>query len=239
MLFNNCLSIRKMSKKKKEVHESGFESVEHALTRSEQYIEENKKSLSIIVAVIILVVGAYLLYTRVILAPKELEASSQIFRAEQYFELDSFQLALDGDGDAYGLLEIIDEYGSTSTANLANYYAGICYLRLGEYENAIEFLKQFDSNDKLISVIALGALGDAHVELDEYNEAISLYIKASSKNKNDFTSAIYLKKAGLAYEATDNFKKAITSYETIKREYPNSDEAKDIDKYIQAAKMKL
>lgn len=227
-----------MSKKKSEAHETGFESVEMALSRTEQYIEENKKSLSIIVGVIVLVVGGYLLYNKLILQPKEVEARSQIFRAEQYFEKDSFLLALEGDGDALGLIDIIDEYGITNTANLAYYYAGISYLRIGEYENAIEHLKKFDSNDKLVSVVALGAIGDAYVELDDYAEAVSFFEKASNKNPNDFTSAIYLKKAGLTYEAMENYKKALDCYEKIKLDYPNSDEARDIDKFIEAVKMK-
>lgn len=228
-----------MSKKKSEEHVSGFETVENALSKTEQYIEENKKSLTIIVTVIILVVGGYLLYTRVLLSPKEIEAQSQMFRAEQYFEQDSFRLALEGDGDALGFIDIIDEYGITKSANLANYYAGISYLRLGEYDDAIEYLKKFDANDKLVSVIALGALGDAYVETGDYNEAVALFEKAANKNKNDFTSAIYLKKAGLVYEALENYSKAISMYEKIKTLYPESDEANDIDKYIQAAKMKL
>ena len=228
-----------MSKKKSEEHISGFETVENALSKTEQYIEENKKSLTIIVTVIILVVGGYLLYTRVLLSPKEIEAQSQMFRAEQYFEQDSFRLALEGDGDALGFIDIIDEYGITKSANLANYYAGISYLRLGEYDDAIEYLKKFDANDKLVSVIALGALGDAYVETGDYNEAVALFEKAANKNKNDFTSAIYLKKAGLVYEALENYSKAISMYEKIKTLYPESDEANDIDKYIQAAKMKL
>lgn len=228
-----------MSKKKSEAHESGFESVEMALGRTEHYIEENKKSLLIIVAVIFLVVGGYLLYKKAILMPKEIEAQTQIFRAELYFEKDSFLLALEGDGDALGLVDIIDEYSITNTANLAHFYAGISYLRIGEFESAIEHLKKFDSNDKLISVVALGAIGDAYVELDDYSKAVSFFEKASNKNKNDFTSAIYLKKAGLAYEALENYKKALDAYERIEIEFPNSDEAADIAKYIQAMKMKL
>ncbi len=227
-----------MSKNNTNHEESGFESVEHALSRTEQYIEENKKSLSIIVGAIVLVVGGYMLYTKAFLAPKEAEAQSQIYRAEQYFAIDSFALALNGDGDAYGLLEVIDEYGITETANLAHYYAGISYLRLGEYENAIEHLTRFDSNDKLISVIALGALGDAYVELGKYEKAVSFFEKASAKNPNEFTSAIYLMKAGLTYEAMDNYKKALAAYEKIDLKYPESDEARDIAKYIQRAKMK-
>jgi tetratricopeptide (TPR) repeat protein len=228
-----------MSQKKYVEKETGLETVEHALSRTELYIEENKKSLSIIVAVIVVVVGGYLGYKRLILGPKELEAQSQIFRAEQYFEKDSLRLALEGDGDALGFKDIIDEYGMTETANLAHYYAGICYLRLGKYEEAISELKSFDSGDRLISVIAIGALADSYSELGEYKKAVSLYEKAANKNKNEFTSAIYFKKAALVYEKLENYNKALASYEKIKRDYPKSDEARDIDKYIQAVKMKI
>jgi tetratricopeptide (TPR) repeat protein len=228
-----------MNQKKYVENESGLETVEHALSRTEQYIEENKKSLTVIITAIVIVVGGYLGYKKLILQPKEIEAQSQIFRAEQYFEKDSLRLALNGDGDALGFNAITEEYSMTETANLAHYYAGICYLRLGEYQNAIDNLKSFDSNDRLISVIAIGALGDAYSELGEYKKAVSLYEKAANKNKNEFTSAVYLKKAATVYEKLANYKKAQSTYEMIKKNYPKSDEARDIEKYIQAVKMKM
>jgi tetratricopeptide (TPR) repeat protein len=229
-----------MSKKQNTPIEStGLETVEHALSRSEQYIEENKKSLTIILVAIIIVVGGYMGYKRLYIGPKEIEAQSQVFRAEQYFAKDSFQIALEGDGNALGFKDIIDEYGLTETANLSQYYAGICYLRLGKFENAIEHLKKFDSGDKLVSVIAIGAIGDAYVELGDLKKAVNFYEKAANKNKNPLTSAIYLKKAGLVYEKLGDYQKACESYKKIKKNYPNSDEAKDIDKFVQAATMKM
>lgn len=224
-----------MSKKKVSQHEDGFESVEQALTKTEQYIEENQKSLTIIIAAIIVVVGGYLSYKNFYLAPKEKEAQEEMFMAERYFEQDSFQLALEGDISALGFLDIIDEYGITKTADLAYYYAGICYLRTGQYEEAIEYLKQFDSNDRLVSSIALGAIGDAYVELDNLKEGVAFYEKAAENTENGFTSPIYLKKAGIVYEKLEEYEKAINAYKTIKIKYPESDEAKDIDKYIAAA----
>jgi tetratricopeptide (TPR) repeat protein len=228
-----------MNNKVTQKEESGFDTVEQALSRSELYIEENKKSLTIIVAVIMVVVGGYLGYKRFILGPREIEAQTQMFRAEQYFEKDSFLLALNGDGDALGFIDIMDEYGVTESANLAQYYAGISYLRLGKYEDAVDHLKKFDSNDKLISVVAIGALGDAYVELGDLKKAVGFYEKAANKNKNELTSAIYLSKAGLVYEKLANYKKALAAYEKIKIEYPTSDEAREIDKYIEGVKVKI
>ncbi len=228
-----------MSKKRKDTPDTGFESVENALSRTEQYIEENQKSLTIIVIAIAVIVAVYLGYKKFYLAPKEKEAQAEMYVAEKYFEADSFRLALEGDGSYLGFLDIIDEYGVTKSATLAEYYTGICYLRTGQYEDAIDHLKQFDVNDAMISTIALGAIGDAYVELGDLKEGLSFYVKAASRKKNDFTSAIYLKKAGLVYENLGEYKKAVEAYETIEKQYPKSDEAYEIEKYITAAKTKL
>jgi tetratricopeptide (TPR) repeat protein len=228
-----------MSKKKIDHTEARIESVENALSKTEQYIEENQKSLTIIVIAIAVIVGGYLGYKKLYLAPTEIEAQKQMFVAEQYFEKDSFNLALQGDGSNLGFLDIIDNYGITKSANLAHYYAGISYLHLGQYDNAIEYLKKFDVNDKLISSVALGAIGDAYVQLGNLDEGTDFYIKAADNNKNDFTSAIYLMKAGLVYEKQGNYNKALEVYQKIKKDYPQSDEARDIGKYITEVKIKL
>jgi tetratricopeptide (TPR) repeat protein len=231
--------ILKMGKRnKKDVNDTGFESVENALSKTEQYIEENQKSLTIIVSVIAVIVAVYLGYKRFYLAPAEKEAQAEMYMAEKYFETDSFRLALMGDGSYLGFIDIIDEYGVTKSANLAHYYAGICYLRMGDYEGAIEELKKFDANDVMIATIALGAIGDAYIELGELKEGLSFYIKAADRKKNDFTTPVYLKKAGLVYEELGEFDKAVQMYESIEKDYPESQEAFDIDKYITAARIK-
>lgn len=228
-----------MSANKKQETQDGFESVENALSKTEQYIEDNRKSLTIIIAAIAIVVGGYLAYQKFYLAPLEIEAQEQMFMAERYFQNDSLNLALNGDGSYYGMEQVIDEYGATKSANLANYYAGICCLRLGQYEDAIDYLSSFDANDRLVSAIAIGAIGDAHVQLQEYAKGVSFYEKAAAQNSNDLTSTIYLKKAGITYEELGDYKKALVAYEKIKSNFPNSDEAREIEKYIAAAKLKL
>ena len=129
-----------MVKKKKTAAEEPIEGVENLLSKTEHYIEENQKSLTIIVAAIIIVVLGYLGYRNLYVAPMEEEARSQMFMAERYFERDSFNLALYGDGNFLGFIDIIDEYSVTKSANLSHYYSGISFLRTGEYEDAIEYL---------------------------------------------------------------------------------------------------
>ncbi len=224
--------------KKKTITDHGFENVENVLTKTERYIEENQKSLTIIVIVIAVIVAGYLGYKKLYLGPTEIEAQSEMYVAEKYFEADSFRLALEGDG-SYGFLDIIDEYGITKCANLAKYYAGICHFKLGEYEEAIESLKKFDSDDTFVASVALGAIGDSYVELGELEEGLEFYLKAAARRKNDFTSAVFLKKAGLVYEELGEYKKALELYERIENQFPKSEESRDIEKYITGVKLKI
>lgn len=227
-----------MTKKKVE-QSSNFENVESALTKTEQFIEDNRKILTYVIVGIFLVVAAYLGFKRFYIAPLEGEAKTSMFVAEQYFQKDSFNLAINGDGNNWGFLDIIDEYGLTKSANLAKYYVGISYLNLGQYEEAISYLKKFKSNDMMVSVVAVGAIGDAYAELEQIDKAISYYKKASTKNPNDFTSPIYLKKEAQLYELQGDYKKAISIYEEIKTKYAESQEGKNIDKFIAKAKILL
>lgn len=228
-----------MSKKKTTNTEEEVQGIENALSRSEQYIEDNQKSLTIIVLAISIIVIGFTLYKRYIVAPAEKEAQTQMYAAEQYFAVDSFRLALDGDGNNPGFLEIIDEYGIAKSANLASYYAGISYLHLGEYENAIEYLKDFDSADQTIQTLATGAMGDAYYELGKEKDALNMYLKAAQQRHNEFTSPIYFMKAAMLYEAEEDYKKALDIYNTIKKDFPNSAEAREIDKYIARAEQLL
>lgn len=225
-----------MTKDKKDTAATSVETVENALTRTEHFIETNQKSLTIIVLAIVVVVGGYLGYKKLYLAPMEEKAQSQIFAAEQYFEKDSFKLALNGDGNYLGLIQIIDKYGPTETANLAHYYAGISYRGLGNYNEAIKHLKKFNAGDLMVTPIAFGAIGDCYVELNNLSEGVDYYKKAATYRENDFTTPLFLKKAGIIYEDLKKYDDAIELYEQIKVKYPKSTEARDIEKDLTRVK---
>ncbi|MFA8437223.1 MAG: tol-pal system YbgF family protein [Marinifilaceae bacterium] len=226
-----------MSKEKKDqLTEDNFENLEEALSRTEQYIEKNQKKLSIIALAIIVVVGGFLSYNKFYLKPLEDSAQNQMFQAQRYFEQDSFRLALDGDENYPGFLEIIEDYSATNAASLAHYYSGISYLRLGKYNEAIDYLKKYDADDFLIAPLAQAAIGDAYFELGDAKEAASFYLKASDLNTNNFTTPIYLQKAGIAFEQAKEYQKALNAYEKIEKEFKQSAEARDIEKYITRAK---
>ncbi len=220
-----------MSKKRTENTDTIID-VQEVYSKTENFIESNKKTITIITLAIIVLVGGYFGYKKLIIAPMEFEAQADMFMAEKYFEQDSLQKAINGDGLNYGFIDIIDEYSGTKAANLAHYYLGICYRNTGEYEYAIEELKNFSSDDIMISTIALGAIGDCYMELNDIEEAINYYEKAASNNANNLTSPIYLFKAGLAYEDKKDFATAEKKYNSIKKDYPDCREAQTIDKYI-------
>ena len=182
-----------MSKDQKK-KEDGFEQLEDALTNGEQFIEKNQKMIVNIVIALIIIIGAYFGYNKFISEPKATEAANQIFGAQNYFERDSFNLALNGDGNTLGFIEIIDKYGSTPSGNLANYYAGLSYLYTGDYQNAIKYLNKFSSEDLLMANMAIANIGDAYMQLGEYKKAAEYYKKAAASKVNDFSTPMFLMK---------------------------------------------
>jgi tetratricopeptide (TPR) repeat protein len=224
-----------MSKKHNEENQEVIVDVQEVYSKTEHFVENNKKNLSIIVGGIIVVVALYLGYTKMYIAPMEIEAQSSMFMAEKYFEQDSLQKAINGDGLNYGFIDIIDEYSGTKSANLAHYYLGISYLRTGDFEGAIDELKSFSSDDIMVSSIALGAIGDAYLELGEVDDAISYYKKAAKNQENDLTSPMYLFKTGIAYEEKGDYQAAFENYTKIKNDYAESSEGRTIEKYLARA----
>ena len=222
------------SKQEKKIDktEERIVAVEEAFSKTEQFIEKYQQIILIVIGVIIVVVLGFFGFKRFYLAPKEKDAQSQMFMAEKYFEQDSLKKALNGDGQYIGFLAIIDEYGMTKSSNLAHYYAGICYLKLGQFDLALEQLNKFSSKDQLVGPMAKGAMGDANMELKQVQKAADLYMDAAEMKKNDFTSPLFLMKSAMAYEELGNFDKALSIYKRIKEDFPRSYEGREIDKYI-------
>lgn len=217
--------------------EDGFGQLEVALTSSEQFIEKNQKMIVNVVIGLLVVVGAYFGYNKFIAEPKVTEAANQIFGAQNYFAKDSFNLALNGDGNVLGFVEIAENYSSTPSGNLACFYAGLSYLYVGEYENAITYLTKFSSDDLLAANMATSNIGDAYMQLGNYAEAAKYYKKAAASNANDFSTPLFLFKSGMALEKATDYKGAIESYKQIEQEFPASAEAREIEKYIERAEL--
>lgn len=209
--------------------------VQEFYSKTEHFIEDNKKTLTIVVVALAVLIGGYFVYENFYLAPMQGEAQEQMFMAEKYFAQDSMNLAINGNIANLGFVDIIDQYGGTKAANLAKYYLGIAYLKTAKYEQAVKSLKSFDGKGTLVESVALGAIGDAYMELGDLGKAASYYKDAANNEPNDFSSPIYLLKAGKTYELMGNYKDAVKVYNNIKSNYKESPEASDIDKYIARA----
>lgn len=229
-----------MAKKKStDQGDKSLGNIESALTRSEQFIEDNQKLLTNILIGILAVVLLIIAGNRYILKPRNAEAADSMYMAERFFERDSFNIALYGYGTYPGFLDIIDDYSITKSAKLAKYYTGICYKEIGDFEAAEDYLSKFKTRDKLVAAAALSALGDVYAEMQEYDKASKAYMSAVDQHENSFTSPIILKKAGIVYEAAGDLESALEVYKRISKDYPTSAEGREIKKYIGRVEGKL
>lgn len=229
-----------MAKKTKDAPTQVEANVGEIFSKSEKFIESYKNHIIYAVAAVILIVVAILGIYQYYLVPKEKEAQAAIFPGENYLAAQQWDVALNGDGKNFtGFLGIIDDYGITKTAKLAKAYAGICYYHLNKPEEALDYLKKYKASDKVIAPVIHGLMGDCYVDLGKVPEGVKCFSKAASDAGSDVLSPIYLKKAGIASESIFDYVNAVKMYQTIKDKYPASQEAIDIDKYIERAKLQI
>jgi len=212
------------------VHEAKREDV---VVKAKDFWTQYQKPLVTIIIVLVVLVGGWYGYKNYIVAPKETEAQNAMWKAEQYFREDSLNLALNGDKFNRGFLYIINNYGSTKSGNLAKYYAGVCYLRTGNFNKAVDNLNDFNTSVKQIQMMAYGALGDAYSELNKNDEAVNYYKKAANEFTDDATmSSEYLFRAALKLETLGKNNEALDLYKELKAKYPNTERGFSADKYI-------
>lgn len=204
-----------------------------ALAKVQGFWERFQKPLLLVVAVIVIGGGGWYAYREYMVKPKEEKASDIMFKAQQYFSMDSSNLVLNGDGQSKGVLFVINNYGGTKAANLAHYYAGVSYLKLGDFNNAVKHLKDFSTDAKQVQLMAYGCLADAYSELNKKDEAIDNYKKAASAfDKDENNSSEYLFRAALLSETTGKNKEALELYKELKEKFPKTDKGVQADKYI-------
>lgn len=207
---------------------------------SGSFFQDNQKSLTFIIGGIIVLVLLYLGYQNLYLSPRAEKAANQIYKAEEYALIDSLQAkAIEGDGSFLGFKEIAEEYSNTKSSNIANAYLGGLYLRQGNFQDAIKYLQKYSpTGSEILDPLVIGLIGDAYSESKDYKKAADHYKKATEKNKNSYTTPLFLKKLGLVYEALEDFKNAEKIYQSIKTDYPESTEANMIDGPLARAQAK-
>ncbi|MBR5014858.1 MAG: tetratricopeptide repeat protein [Bacteroidales bacterium] len=214
----------------KEIKNENAEAVVEAVSKTEQFFEKNGKLLTIICVAVVVACAAVFCWHKFVHQPKVAEAQGQMALAEDNFRAADYELALNGDGNVLGFVQILDEYG-TKAGKAINFYAGVCELQLGNWESAIKYLEAYNGKDQILAARAKACLGDAYVGLEDYKKALGYFEQAAAAADNMF-AATYLLKAGAVAEKLGDNAKALSFYNKIKEEYPQSMEGYDIDKYI-------
>ena len=211
-----------------------FETLDTTANKTEEFVVKYQNLILGFIGVVAIGVLGYLGYTNFVVEPKAKEAVSELNQAQYYFELavnsvdsDSlYRRALNGGEGKYGFLDIIENYKGTPAAKLAKYSAGMAYLNLKQYENAIAYLDEFSADDVLLSALAKGAIGDAYAQLGQVDKAFNYYIEASKINNNMYSTPKYLYKAAMLGAENGKRNQAIEFLNRIENEYPKSEEAK-------------
>lgn len=221
-----------------------FNSLDAGASKTEEWVQKNQKAIYVGLAAVAIVIIGYLVVDKFLVSPKEEEAANEMFQAEQYLtqalsaekSQDSlFNLALNGGEGKYGFLKIIDEYSGTDAANLAEYFAGTAYLNTGKYKEAVQHLEEFKTEDVSLKASALGATGDAFVQLggnDNLEKGLKYYADAAKVSDNDVFTPRFLFKAAQLSESLKKKEDALKYYTEIKDKYSTSPEGMLIDAYI-------
>ena len=224
-----------MAKTKVTKEDQNLENVQEALNTTSAWIEKNQNKLTWAVTIIVAVVVGVLALNTYVIKPKAAEVSNENAKAVTYFMQGDWEKALNGDdAECIGFQAIADEYKMYQGGKLAALYAGVCYYQLGQYEDAAAYLSKFSANDLTIEPAALQLLGDAYVQMEEYDKAAKAF-EAAAKSGNDLIAPMSLMKAGKVYLELGNNAAAKKAFETVKAQYPTSAEAQDADKYIAIA----
>jgi len=228
------------SKKKQQIakEEKDWESINDAVVTSERFIEKYQKQILICVVAVLAVICVVWAYKALYMKPKTLEAQVAMFKGEQYFDTQQDSLALYGDGNGFvGFESIVEDYGSTKAGDLAKYYAGISNFRLGKYDQAISYLKDFKGGDETITYLAKGTIGDCLANTGKIEESVKYFVDAAKEADNQLISPVYYKKAIVAYRELKNYDKVIELGNIVKTQYMNTPEAGEVGKYIEEAQL--
>ena len=219
-----------------------FNTLDEGAGRTEAWVARNQKYIFIIIGAAAIIILGYLTYEEFVQEPKEAEAANEMYQAQVYFdsaldaagaESDSlYNLALTGGEGKYGFLDIIENYGSTNSGNLARYYAGMAYLSINNYQEAINHLDDFESDDEIIAPLAKGGIGDAFMQLDQPQEALNYYEEAANMRTNEFTTPKFLLKAAITALTIGEGEKAEKYLTRIENEFPDSPQAGQVQGYL-------
>ena len=226
------MTKKKAKQNQPDILEEGTEKLSNLVTNAEFFFEQYRNIILGVLAILVVGIGGWLGYSNFVKGPKEKKAKDAIIYAQKYFESDSLNAALKGDGLHLGFEAIAKQYDGTAEGNRANFCAGICNLKLGKYAEAVKYLDAFNTPDPVLSARKYGCLGDAYAEQNQMDKAIENYRKAADAADNELTAPLYLYRAALVLEQKGNKKDALELYKKITTDYPNTQEGMASQMYV-------
>ncbi|MFN8284090.1 MAG: tetratricopeptide repeat protein [Chitinophagales bacterium] len=215
-----------------DILDDGNEKINQLFESAEYFFEQYKNIIIGALVGLVLLVAGFWAYKNLVKKPKEQKAMAAILDAQNYFEMDSLNYALKGDGAHLGFEAIAKQYSGTPAGNRANFGAGVCNLKLGKYPEAVKYLEEFDAPEGLLAARKFGCIADAYAEQNQMDKAIENYKKAADAADNELTAPTYLYRAALALEQKGNKKEALELYKKVNKDYPNSQEGMASEIYI-------
>ena len=182
-----------------------FDTLDVSASKTETFVNQYQNYIIGTILSIIVIFSIYFAYDKFIIQPKTAESNLEIFTAQKYFDLamkaeenkDSlFNLALNGAEGKFGFLDIIENYSGTDASNLSYYSAGMSYYNMKRYDLAIEMLENFSSDDEILQSLSLATIGDAFIQLNQFEDGLNYYESALSYTQNSFIRPVILLKAG-------------------------------------------
>ncbi|MDR1758593.1 MAG: tetratricopeptide repeat protein [Bacteroidales bacterium] len=217
---------------------------ENFITKIVHWYNQYEKIIFGVVIALFVIIGGSMALNRFYFQPRNQKGAAAVLAPIQYYgqaiqsnDTAKFNLALEGDEENDGFLAIISDYKMTKVANTAKYFAGLCYLNMGQKEEALDFFLKFKKKEDVYWYVCQMLIGDLYDEQGDDNKAIKYYEKAA-KGDNNFSTPIVLFKLGQMYEKADRWDKAYATYARIQNEYYNEYQSSGIDKYLEKAKLK-
>ncbi len=228
----------------KNEHVDTEQQIEEALGKTELFLQKNGKKLLIALVIIALGVGGFFGYGHFYSTPRSQEAANAMYQAQDLFERDSFAVALTGvDGVLLGFDAIITDYSGTPEANVANHYAGICKMKMGEYQEAINYFEAYKQASgaagEVVYAQNVGLIGDCYIELGDNAKGVDYYRQAIKASSGDATAPVYTHKAAIALYTQGDYQGALELFESLKTDYPRAMQTRDADKFITLVKQKI
>ncbi len=193
------------------------------VSRSQEFFEDNRNVIIGVIGGLVLLAVAIVAW-RAYQSNRSSEAQELLGAILTEYEAGNYQAALDGTDTTPGLLEIAEDYGSTSTGEQATFFAADALYQLGETDRALEMFEDYGGSG-LIGASALAGQAAIAEQNGDAATAAGLYERAANAFESPASTPGYLLDAARAHLAANEAGEAETALLRIVEEWEDTPEA--------------